>query len=541
MNTNSENTSYKVLIADDEQIIRRGLHNILDWNALGFDIVGEAASGSEVLRAIHPDPDPDFESDALIPDLILMDIRMPGLNGLDTIRQAREDGFTGHFIVLSGYSDFQYAQTAIRHGVTAYLTKPVDVEELKHALEQVLEEIREKDRQHSSQAVLLSHARSSVLSDLLLKKLSDEELAALLPNPAELHFTDNLYQVILYEKYSHNLSDPSYSFAELLRMTGCSSSSFDELTSEGRNVIILKGEAILDKFDAMLEHFERELPPEKNSPLDSIFLTCGRRVSDPAGLHDSYADACDLISHRFYSAEGQHIMRYGDALPKDTDAAGGRYCCELLDEYTTTFMGLIQAFHRGTIADTLQQLQNTMYHSPDSIPVQKNFLLDLYLRIKEQFRTQYPAVEIPFVSGSEAVERIQNSYYLYEIIAFLSEQFEGIMSRLSNGKSESVIDDIVNYINHNYTENITLEKIAPLFGYNSSYLGKIFSRKMSVNFNTYLDRTRIEHSLDYLCNTKEPVYRISEMVGYKNVDYFHIKFKKHMGISPAEYRKQNGG
>ena len=532
MSTENENTSfYKVLIADDEQIIRRGLHNILDWNALGFDIVGEAASGSEVLRAI----------DSLCPDLILMDIRMPGLNGLDTIRQAREDGFTGHFIVLSGYSDFQYAQTAIRHGVTAYLTKPVDMDDLQLALEQVLEEIREQDRRHTSRAVLLSRARSSVLGDLLRKSLTESELTALLPDPAELGFSDKLYQVILYEKFSHNLSDPSYSFAELLRMTGCSSSSFDELTLEGRNVIILKGETILDQFDAILERFERELPPEKNSPLDSIFLTCGRRVSDLAGLHASYADACDLITHRFYSAEGQHIMRYGDTLPKDTAASEGRYCCELLEEYTNTFMGLIQAYHRGAIADALQQLQNTMYHSPDSIPVQKNFLVDLYLRIKEQFRTLYPDTEIPFGNSSEAIGRIQNSYYLYEIIAFLSEQYDVIISTLGAGKRESIIEDIVNYIDHNYAENITLEKIAPLFGYNSSYLGKIFSRKMNVNFNTYLDRTRVEHSLEFLCNTKDPVYRIAEKVGYKNVDYFHIKFKKQMGISPAEYRKQNGG
>jgi two-component system response regulator YesN len=84
-----------------------------------------------------------------------------------------------------------------------------------------------------------------------------------------------------------------------------------------------------------------------------------------------------------------------------------------------------------------------------------------------------------------------------------------------------------------------LENIAPLFGYNSSYLGKIFSKKMGINFNAYLDNIRIEHSKELLLGDKTQVYKIAEMVGYRNVDYFHIKFKKSTGITPAEYRRQN--
>ena len=114
-----------------------------------------------------------------------------------------------------------------------------------------------------------------------------------------------------------------------------------------------------------------------------------------------------------------------------------------------------------------------------------------------------------------------------------------IMTSIGYSSRDSIIDDIVYYIAHNYSENITLENIAPLFGYNSSYLGKIFSKKMGVNFNTYLDSIRIEHSKELLVKNKLQVYKIAELVGYRNVDYFHIKFKKSTGMSPAEYRKQN--
>nr|MCR4946094.1 helix-turn-helix domain-containing protein [Lachnospiraceae bacterium] len=104
---------------------------------------------------------------------------------------------------------------------------------------------------------------------------------------------------------------------------------------------------------------------------------------------------------------------------------------------------------------------------------------------------------------------------------------------------DSVMDDILNYIEHNYASNITLENIAPLFGYNASYLGKIFSKKVGENFNSYLDKVRIRKAKEFLLNEDIKVYAVAERVGYKNVDYFHVKFKKQMGMTPAEFRKKN--
>ena len=170
---------------------------------------------------------------------------------------------------------------------------------------------------------------------------------------------------------------------------------------------------------------------------------------------------------------------------------------------------------------------------------EKKILIDLYLNIKESMNKLSDSYSIPFIANSEAVNFINRSYYLYEILQFLSEQFDMIMTSIGYSSRDSIIDDVIFYIQHNYSKNITLENIAPLFGYNSSYLGKIFSRKVGVNFNTYLDTIRIEHSKEILISSKTQVYKVAEMVGYRNVDYFHIKFKKHTGQSPAEYRKSN--
>ena len=110
-----------VFIADDEANIREGLKFIIDWEELGFTICGEAGNGEDALRDIL----------RLQPSLVLIDMRMPKLYGLEVIEQAKAQGYSGTFVILSGYSDFKYAQTAMKFGVKYYLTKPMDEEELE--------------------------------------------------------------------------------------------------------------------------------------------------------------------------------------------------------------------------------------------------------------------------------------------------------------------------------------------------------------------------------------------------------------------------
>ena len=112
------------------------------------------------------------------------------------------------------------------------------------------------------------------------------------------------------------------------------------------------------------------------------------------------------------------------------------------------------------------------------------------------------------------------------------------MHSVGYSSGENVLDEVLHYIQHNYQENLKLEIIASLFGYNSSYLGRLFTKKLNVNFNTYLDQIRVEKAKELLHNRSLKVYEIAKMVGYHNVDYFHRKFKKQEGTSPAEYRKQ---
>lgn len=299
--------------------------------------------------------------------------------------------------------------------------------------------------------------------------------------------------------------------------------------------LLLKGQFAIQKFNDFLERYEREKRPQKNSPLDSLFITYGSCVSSLNDIPKSFDEADALMQRRFFCDQEQHTIGFND-LPNYANTTN-IICDELLKEYTDSLLNYIQAFNRNMVAETLTSLQSKLYNASDSINSIKLFLTDLYLQIKEQMKHLYPNSNIPFASNSEIISLIESKYFLYEIILYFTEQFEIIMSLIGSSTRDSVLDDILHYIQHNYTKNITLENIAPLFGYNSSYLGKIFNKKVGENFNSYVDHIRIEKSKELLLTDNSKVYAIAEKVGYRSVDYFHIKFKKYVGQSPAEYRK----
>ncbi len=513
-----------VFIADDENNIREGLKYIVDWEEAGFEICGEAANGEETLNGIL----------SKNPSLVLIDLKMPKMNGIDVIMHARERGYRGKFIILSGYSDFEYAQSAMKYGVDFYLTKPIDEDELFDSLYKIRETIEKEEEDSQNMLHLREKAKDVILHELVTgagrtegSRFSDKEAQ-------EMHLDADIYQVVIYENFLRKLNGPAYSFADLLKVANKENHTFEHFEEDLKDVILLKGEYALSRFQDFLSHYEKE-PPQKGSPLDSLFLAYGSPVTSLEQIASSYKEALSLVSRRFFCIQGQHTLGY-DELP-DMEAKEQTLSDMSLQDFSTRLVNYLQSFNRKKVAETLYELEQYLYNVKNDISEVKLFLTDLYLQIKEKMNYSYAMAKIPFPSNSAIIELIEKQYYLYEIIRFFSEQFEMIMNSTGNPSRDTVLDDILYYIDHNYKTNIKLETIAPLFGYNSAYLGKIFTKSTGENFNSYVDHMRIEHSKELLMENRLKVYEIAEQVGYKNVDYFHKKFKKYVGMSPAEYRK----
>ncbi|WP_099469708.1 response regulator transcription factor [Konateibacter massiliensis] len=507
-----------VLIADDERIVLNGLKYIIDWGSLGFSICDTSMDGAEALDKIL----------ALKPDLVLLDIRMPKLSGIEVVQQAVARGFTGKFIILSGVSDFKLAQTAMRHGVNFYLTKPIDEDELEQAVHSVAELISQETKKQSSYSQYRTKAKQEILKDLLQNTCDYYSL-----DLDDLHLNANVYQVVAYENYNQDYFHTTWNFADLIRVTNQDNNSFDIIELDQQNVVLLKGDYAISKFMNMLRHYR--VAPQKGSPLDSIFLIYGQKVSRIRDIHHSYHDVYELTKRRFFCQENQHIVGYEELIAAENILDDIKNT--MAEDYAEQFSNYIQSNNHTLITVLLKQLTAELTCTSSNIPAIKHVLIDIYILVKQKIMQIYRNVDIPFMANASVIDLLDRKYYLYEIITFLAEQFDLWTHSVGYSSGENVLDEVLYYIKNNYQENIKLESIAPLFGYNSSYLGKIFSKKLGVNFNSYVDQIRIDEAKKLLKLDDLKVYTIAEQIGYKNVDYFHKKFKKYVGMSPLEYRK----
>ncbi len=510
-----EQNQYSVLLADDEDIVRRGLRYVIDWETLGFYICDEATNGIDALEKIRR-----FQ-----PDIVLLDIRMPKMYGTDLIKTAREEGFEGEFIILSGYSDFSYAQTAMKYGASFYLTKPIDEDELENAVNSVKEKLEEKKKQTSSLQQYRSKAKSAVLYDLINGEKIDYDF-----DYSEIGLNAHLYQVLIYENYSPYFQ--SYNFAELLRVTNKNNNSFESITIDGMNCILLKGTHTMNRLDSVLSHFESGT--EKGSPLDSIFLVYGREVTRPQQIHESYIDCLDLLERRFFCDPNQHVLSFASLPPVASETS---FSNEDAQVFGSAFSDYIKTGNLAKIRFLLDELKDRFYNCDLTSQEIKMLLIDIFLQVKHEVMHTYVNVQIPLMHNQQILEFIEGRSYLYEILQFFEEQFTLIINAVGTDSGEGTFDSIISYIDTNYEKPLKLETLAELFGYNRSYLGRLFTKKTGLSFNTYLDQTRVRQAAVLLKTTDEKVYEISSKVGYKSVDYFHQKFKKIMGMSPAEYRR----
>jgi len=504
-----------VFIADDEANIRDGLKCIVDWEELGFTVCGEAGNGEDALKEII----------RLNPSLVLLDIRMPKLYGLEVIEQAKQHGFSGTFVILSGYSDFNYAQTAMKFGVKYYLTKPMDEEELEKVAQEVYTAIQKERQKKEDDDFFRRKSKKEILQDMLRGEVRYD-----LINLKELNLEAETYQVVLYENFRIGEIELPYQFADMFKVADSGTDSFEHFVVMGKNVLLLKGKLAIEKFQRFLKHYESI--PQKGSPLDTLFIAYGETVNDVRELKSSYKQAAALLGRRFFCEKGQHVLGYMELLEQQKE----KFVLDKakVEGYCTALADYLQTFNRRKVQEVLRDLENYLYHAESDISAVKLFTTDLYLQVKETMNHRYNAVSIPFDSNQDIIAFINRQNYLYEITDYFAEQFEVVMGSIGNSSRDSVLDDILYYIEHNYPSNLKLEGIAALFGYNSSYLGKIFNKTVGESFNSYVDQVRIKHAIELLVENKHKVYEIAELVGYKNVDYFHKKFKKYVGESPAE-------
>lgn len=510
---------YTMLIATADFSVSALVSDVLHTCQNKYVSIGSYKQESEILSKVNSQH----------PDLLLLDLQLPGLALYQFLQLLRYQGYCGEIILLGKANDCLFLKYALSFGIAGFLVKPLTRTDLLNNLDELSKKFSLYAEQKAREAQYITLARDEIARRLVLGTM-DETLFGCIPDD----FRAEVYQTIIYESFHKNQTDLPYQLHELLHIAGNGSSILEYFEDRKKGVILLKGRFALERFQKFLNYYNNSF--QQGSPLDSLFLTYGAPVQSLSDIHLSYSQAKLLIARRFFCVSGQHTLGYEELTTiKDRwrelhNSEISAYCCIIC--------GYLQSFNRRKLTESMNSLREYLYSVQAEITDIKFFLSDLLLQIKETMTHTYSSTNIAFPANAEIIECIYRSNYLFEIMEYFSVQFELVMNAIGNSSRESVFDDIIYYIEHNHHTNLKLESIAAIFGYNSAYLGKIFTKKFGESFNSYVDKVRVNHAKELLLENRLKVYEIAEQVGYKNVDYFHKKFKKYVGASPAEYRKQ---
>jgi len=516
---------YKVLVVDDERLIREGISKLILWENFGFSIAGLASNGFEGLEL--------YES--CKPQVVLVDIKMPEMDGFQLIREIKNKNPACHIIILSGHTDFEYAQKAIYWKVDGYLRKPVDEEELILSLKKIHEELELRKLQQdmkNSKEFKDKHTPAeleSLLRELLLPGNRDaKEVLKLL----EKHLNWPSYQVMVaevsgpdnYPTWSSALVKDKLNKELQARQAGCA------VLLDSRIALILSQGYSNQKHLDQLYHFLKHLLQD----LTKNFLAAiGPLVTQKEQLTYSCYQALDFLKYAFFSEPDKIIAQIPEiCLPGNAELSLQQ------EEQGDLVDKLVLIMHSGNYEQTMKLLDELIYQeiqSGSSAQDLKNLILKLLNTSLNRLLANNRTVWGDAQGVLDWISLAYNLPSLYEFRLVIEHNLSRIIEQDSGGGSAGLVRKMMELIRKNYYKNLKLETLSEIFNYNSAYLGKLFKQYTGEHFHVYLDKIRIENA-KALLEQGIKVYVVAERVGYSYVDYFHGKFRKYTGMSPSEYK-----
>lgn len=506
--------AYSLVLVDDEDWILSGLQNAIEWEKLGFEVVGAFTNGKTAFGYMKDHP----------PDALLTDIKMPMQDGISLVRDLREAGLKDLKVVfLSGYDDFSLAQSSLRLGAVDYVLKPSSPEQIEEVFIRIRREMDERRRLETEKIEVsqmaeagvcilregvyhgvetgdhvlyikaleryftLAGRRENKYRILLLSfeeavqiKCPDEETIMILDTLKEwlndqkliekrkLWYTESLYGYLCI------LSDCSCKQAELLK---------NELEKEirkkaGRQLLIADSgekdrlDQLWDVYGTVLEQLLKAEMPEN---IRESYLKLGNDTALKAAIEDE---------------DRQLAVWYLKAWMLKIERTEKSWCLYLLQ---------VMLYHLS-----IWLLQNKLEYP---------FIKQLFDKMKDPEDGTYEEIK-------------------KEILAFVSSHM--LVEGKENRKNRHLCREIANYIGKNYTEDITLNDLAERFYISSNYLGTLFKRNMGISVREYQVQIRLEQADNLIQSGKFKLYQVAEMVGYSNYEYFRKIYGKYRGRNPSE-------
>ncbi|MCX7711776.1 MAG: response regulator [Clostridia bacterium] len=521
-----------MIIADDELIIRQGLMSI-PWNEYGIEVLGAASNGEEALSMVQ----------SIHPQILLTDIRMPGLDGLALIEAVKKVIPEIKTILLTGYQDFNYARTALQLGAMGYVLKPSDPDEITEivlkAKTQIEEEMREKlenewFRQQADTAK--SALVNSFMLDLLYGRITDTEQIS--RNCLEYNHPLENYAILLAE-FDAGSNLPNSELAckiveEISNMMSVNHESVVLQINPSTCCVIyeMPKDAVSVKEQLLSEAME--IRNRIKSKFD-IYISVGisKNSTYPADMHALFNQTVNCLKMRFSLGKGAiiHVEDLKDSL-KRHNLETLKVTDEILENIKNGNYRLVEKMSRELLF-RLSREQNADEQTLKSVCF--DILVSAYRILKEDKTADHGAINeqllLSKLVACTDVEELEEC-----MINMLMNILDLICSKVPAARNK-VITDIIEYIEKYYMEEISLFTLSEHVHMNHIYISRLIKRETGETFLDILTKTRMKKACELLSKSDHKTYEIAFMVGIKDSGYFSQVFKKFYGRTPSEYRE----
>lgn len=509
----------KIAIVDDEALERKALRKMICDHLSNMEVIAEAANGREAVEIANK----------YKPDVMLIDIKMPGIDGLEAIELIRRKHSDMKFIIVSAFDTFDYAKQAMRQGVKEYLLKPSRREEVIGALRRVHDELMEERKKEAENKELQQRVHQlqklvekEWLSVLMLEEVSSEEWKqweAMLPFSIE----SGMFMIIQFP--SGGKKAVWKQWAEQALLEKVTTHYVMGKIMDGQMPILFFADVPGQTWKPMMQMLAHELVQQFAKQYNqTIYIGLGSPSSQLEGLRRSYYEA--LAAVQYYVSQKKAKSGF---LPKKAVFAS-----KTMDQ-TEREKQLFDVVRQGDFEQALTQCLSyieeiAVHHSFHAVKQKMEETFILLGRMLTDFGISHErTTTFHSCSSLEELKRIateQLQHIVHHIQAWQHQQANGKL-----GKAKE-------YIDQHYHHPLTLEEVAEYVGISPYYFSKLFKDRFGRTFIDYVTDVRITRAKKEMADPNKSLKEICFLVGYNDPNYFSRVFKKHTGISPTEYRKK---
>ena len=527
---------YRVLLVDDEEEIRMGISRKIDWTALGFSLVGEAGNGEEALEL----------AEQLHPHVVLTDIKMPFMDGLELCRHLRQSLPGAKLVVFSGFDDFEYARQAINMGVSEYILKPINATELSEVLSKLHQQLDKQMLERRDMETLRRRYEENlpILRELFYTHLLNGQI-----RPDQIQDRAARYEIDL----PSGLWTAALLHADLPGDDGSdrdgiilpSVQSFlpkhfslkdcaARAVLYGDTVALLVQMASADRLYPLLEELERLSLLSQSYLGIPLAAGVGPVCQGPEELHWSAKGARSALDYRALS-EGNRVIYIGDLEPQSAVQLSFE------EEDQRQLSTAIKLGQPERVKQIVWELMERLRQTGLSLSKCHLFLLEVVTCLIRLTRSGGIAVEEVFGENFTGAVSISDFSSLEELGGWLGERCLKLHDLLGRQRTDStwkMVEQAKDYIAGHYAdEQLSVESLCSHIHLSPTYFSTLFKREVGMSFTAYVTKVRMDEAVRLLRDTDEKTYRIAEQTGYSDPNYFSYVFRRQFGLSPSKYRQ----